>query len=1039
MPIESLLQRAAARTGWSLVIVLVLFSLPCPGAANTSHPQHTINISFDTQQGSMTGTSRIELPPGIPLTLFNGHLEISGAVLEGAGRTPQTVVPSAGNSITLAAAGVRRTLYVSWSLRLPEHGGGDNLISPDGITLAGHWHPVPDIDMLYRLEAQLPDTFTGITEGEIPVYRRDRDGNRYLTAGFDHPVRSIHFAAGPYTVKYREIDGVTLAAFFFPEDLALADDYLEKAAGYISRYQELIGPYPYANYSIVENRLPTGYGMPTFTLLGQAVVRLPFIKDTSLGHEVLHSWFGNSVHIQESGGNWVEGLTTYLSDHLYASDKGEGAAYRKNQLLRYASYVHGDNDMTLQQFTNASDSQPMARKVRAVGYDKGSMVFHMLRRRLGDEQFFAGLRHFYRQMKFKRASWDDIEDSFTAVGGEDLGRFFDQWLTRPDIPQLDAGGIDVSQIEGQSTVTFTIQQRTEEPFELDLPVTVKTRTGEYAETVRISDRQQEVKITVAQLPLEMYIDWEYDLMRHLRMPEIPPIWSFYLGAGDRTVVLPPEAGENPYEPLRELLERQGGKVVAPDELTTADLASGSYLFLGPAPQSLGLFAEPAHPAAGFTLDVRKNPMAPDQVIVLTTSSSTGQTAAAARKLRHYGKYSYLHFDNGMAEEKRVEPSSQGMKAELFTEPVGIQVREMPTFDEIIRTLADNRVVYVGEMHDDMASHILQLRIIQALHQMDPELAIGMEMFPRSSQEALDAYISGSIETEEEFLKESGYFDVWGFDYRLYREIIGYARRHQIPIIGLNIDKSIVSKVFKEGGLSGLDEEELLAVPSERKVDVPGYRQRLLQAFAGHNPAGSSREKFAGFIQAQSIWDETMAENIVRYLKENPGGKMVVIAGNGHVYKDSAIPPRVERRLDVPQKGVSSVRHGATGLETGYRIDYLIFTRSLELEPAPKLGVVLEVKEPESEEAEGRVRIRQISPHGKAGESGLREGDVILAIDGNPVHDINDLKIGLLDKQAGDVASLRVLRERSLLPDRELELDVELSLPMGSMGQPPTHP
>ena len=1029
------LRRAAA----PVLLFLFLFCALHPAVAATAQenplPEYTINISFDPQQGALTGSARIDLPAVTPLSLFGGDLEFSGVLLDIPGATPKIIEPSAGNTITLAAADTPRTLYMSWQLSVPQYRGGDNLITPEGITLAGLWHPLPDRDMLYRLEALLPDDFTGISEGKSQILSRGKSHNRYLSASFDHPLRSINFIAGPYRTKSIQVDGITLSAYFFEEDFGLADDYLTKAAAYLTRYQTMIGPYPYDRYSIVENRLPTGYGMPTFTLLGQAVVRLPFITDTSLGHEILHSWFGNSVRLAESGGNWVEGLTTYLADQLYAADLGEGADYRKNQLLRYASYVHDGNQMTLREFSYAGDAQPMARKVRAIGYDKGSMVFHMLHRRLGDEQFFTGLRQFYREMQYKRASWEDIRESFARISGQDLAPFFSQWLTRADIPVLSIDDIDVSQIEGRSEVTFTVRQLTAEPYELELPITLSTRSGKHTETVRISGAREEARLTVDELPLEMVIDQDYDLMREMGPSEKPAIWSFFMGASNRTVVLPAAEDEAVYAPLREMLEEDGSTMISAENLTTDDLLTGSFLFLGPAPQSLGLFAAPDHPADGFTLEVRNNPLAPREVIVLVSSSAAQETAAAARKLSHYGKYSFLHFAGGRALEKRIQPSSQGFIIDLFSDPVAIEVQQIRTFDQIMDKLADSRVIYVGETHTDMGSHILQLRIIQALFRQNPELAIGMEMFPRSSQQALDDYINGAID-EKEFLKKSEYFEAWGFDYRLYREIIGYARMHAIPIIGLNIDKAIVSQVFKTGDTEQLTADQVQEIPVERRLDMPGYRARLLQAFSAHG-MNDAAKKTAGFIQAQAIWDESMAESIAGYLSSNPGKKMVVIAGNGHIYKDSGIPPRVKRRLDIPQSVVSSMNAGITGLETGYRIDYLVYTRSLELSPLPMLGLVLDIAEPEDENGHSHVRVKQISPHSKAGQAGLKENDIILAINDMAVHKISDLKIGLLDKKPGDMVQLSVLRERPLLPDQELELSIELTSP--PMAKPINHP
>ncbi|MCP4669216.1 MAG: M1 family metallopeptidase, partial [Deltaproteobacteria bacterium] len=169
----------------------------------------------------------------------------------------------------------------------------DNLINPRGIALTDAWHPIPEKEMLFKLTAGIPAEFEAVSEADAITAAPSPEGKR-VTFRFDHPLRTIHFAAGPY-VKNRVsfAPGKDLFTYFFPEDQGLADAYLAKAYHYLNRYETLLGPYPFRRFSVVENRLPTGFAVPTFTLLGQAVVRLPFIKDTSLGHEVLHAWFGN--------------------------------------------------------------------------------------------------------------------------------------------------------------------------------------------------------------------------------------------------------------------------------------------------------------------------------------------------------------------------------------------------------------------------------------------------------------------------------------------------------------------------------------------------------------------------------------------------------------------------------------------------------------------------------------------------------------------------------------------------------------------------
>jgi len=201
-------------------------------------PKHSISITFNIQEKLLIGTSRITLPPDTPLTLSFGPLNITGAVLERNKAPQRNLLPANDNMINLPASGEARTVYVSWNLLATRPYATGNLISESGITLAGFWHPLPSVDMLYTLEAELPDNFTGISEGESVTYSKEKSGKHRLITTFIHPIRSIHLAAGPYTVKSRTLENnIELAAFFFDEDKELTDEYLDEAASYLSRYK----------------------------------------------------------------------------------------------------------------------------------------------------------------------------------------------------------------------------------------------------------------------------------------------------------------------------------------------------------------------------------------------------------------------------------------------------------------------------------------------------------------------------------------------------------------------------------------------------------------------------------------------------------------------------------------------------------------------------------------------------------------------------------------------------------------------------------
>jgi uncharacterized iron-regulated protein len=1026
-----------------LFILLLLFTCitlsPAPVLADPAAiPSQEITISFDLEQGSMQGQSRLTLPPNQSLQLYFGDLE-NIRITAMAGDSKKQLTPD-NKTLTLPAVGQQQIIRISWRIH-PKDGGyrSGNLIQKKGITLTGLWHPLTGQDMLFSLTAVLPPGFSGIT-GADKLISNGRGKNRQIQAAYPHPRQSINFAAGPYVIKSRKAGKTKVYTYFFKEDAGLAADYLDRAVAYIQRYEKLLGAFPFQRYSIVENRLPTGYGMPAFTLLGQAVIRLPFIKESSLGHEILHSWFGNAVQLDKTG-NWCEGLTSYLADQTYAEEQGKGVAYRKNQLLRYQAYVHKDNITALIDFQNGGDSQPMAQKMRVIGYNKAAMLFHSLRLETGDATFFAALKTISSEYRFKKIGWTDIETVFSKAAGRDLHLFFGQWLLRRDIPAFSAERISVDQQKGSSLLSFHIVQENEAPYRLQIPLIIQTRNGEKKETVQVDSLDQEVSVTVDSLPTELILDPEYTLMRQLLPEEKYPAWSQLLGAGQKTVVLPQKEEMEKYMPLVADLERMGCRLSTAAELKNSELLAGSFVFLGSSAHTSGLFANAFghYPEKGFTLEVRKNPLNPEQVMVLVSSSSTDETSRAVRKLSHYGRYSYLSFKKGIIQEKRIQPSENGIKLELIVPPAGIPVQQVQDFSAIVDDILQSRVIYVGEMHTDYGSHLLQLQVIQAMFEKisasgnRQKLAIGMEMFPRSAQQALDDYINGAIDQEAEFLKRSQYFKVWGYDYRFYREIIGYARAHAIPLVGLNLEKKIVSTVFKKGDTDELTGEQLDQVAAERDLQLPGYRKRLQAVHSMHGKAGSQKG-FAGFLQAQSFWDETMAESITGYLRQHPDTVMVVIAGTGHVYRDNAIPPRVERRMKVRQSVLIGENSMNRGMETGKRADYLMFTESINLPPAGKIGVVLQEKE-DKDTGTDTVHIIRLSPHGKAGKAGLKKGDIILSIDDFPVTSVADLKAVLMNRAPGETVSLNIRRAQQTMTIR-----VELSnMAKAGMKMPPGHP
>ncbi|MEO8024946.1 MAG: ChaN family lipoprotein [Bryobacteraceae bacterium] len=334
-----------------------------------------------------------------------------------------------------------------------------------------------------------------------------------------------------------------------------------------------------------------------------------------------------------------------------------------------------------------------------------------------------------------------------------------------------------------------------------------------------------------------------------------------------------------------------------------------------------------------------------------------------------------------------------------------------SIQKLAAQLATKRVVFVGEMHDRYDHHLNQLEIIRQLHQIDRNLAIGVEFFQQPFQAQVDDYIAGRT-SEHEFLRATQYFQNWGYDYRLYAPIFRFARDQRIPVRALNVPKALASAVAKVG-ISGLSEQQRAYLPKEIGPTDEAYKNRLRKAFEAHGPAKPGA--FDHFVEAQTVWDEGMAESAAAYLNANAGRRMVILAGSGHVAFGLGIAGRLERRTKATYALVLS---GGDELEP-HMADYLLLTIKKNLPPAGVLGVSLEDKD-------GECRIRSLSPGGPAEKAGLKKGDAITDLGGQAVKVVADTRLILWDKKPGERIHLSVRRKRSFGRVSSFGVDIELT-------------
>ena len=534
-------------------------------------------------------------------------------------------------------------------------------ISSRGVWLddVSAWYPLTgDPIRSARLTVETPPGWEALAVGG-----RTQQGNTVVWQT-RRPLQALYLNAGPFHRHERQLGKVTLAVWLLHDDPALADHYLTLLGDYLRHYQALIGPYPYAQFTVIENRWPTGLGMPGFTLLGGQILRLPFIPYTSLPHELLHNWWGNGVWVDHERGNWSEGLTSYLADHWMQERRGKGARYRLRALQRYSNHAAQGRDLPLRAFISRHDDAS-----RSVGYSKSLMLFHMTRRLMGDAAFEAGLHRLWKRHRFERIGF---ESALRALVGDSLGPLtrLQPWLTRKDAPRLQLGETQVRPQDEGFRLSLVLTQDTDPPFDLDVPVAVHLTDGRILrQTLRLTGHERRFELHLPSRPQRLQVDPDYDVLRRLDPREQPPALNLLFG-GPTWLVLPSDAPTAVHAAWRRLAEtwrkRYPGLQVIDDRDADDLPATAHRLLLGwdnhlLDPHQLsdsryhldkdGLKTEgrywPRHSFAVVCVNIDTQGIGRGFI-----GAGTPKTIdALARKLPHYGSYGVLVFTHGSARNR----------------------------------------------------------------------------------------------------------------------------------------------------------------------------------------------------------------------------------------------------------------------------------------------------------------------------------------------------------------------------------------------------
>jgi aminopeptidase N len=556
------------------------------------------------------------------------------------------------------------------------------------------WYPdVIGSFSTYRVTAQIPRGWTVVASGRKEG-ETTSEGKTASTWMVQNRSEAFTLVANKFVTTSREWKSPTgqrveLQTHFLPDNVGLADEYLDATARYLDAYVRILGAYPFDKFAVVENFFASGLGLPSFTLLGSGSIRRHYVQPYALGHEIVHSWIGNSVFNRDDHGNWVEGMTTYLSNyywHELVRDVPQAFEQRRMMLDGYNLYVRPETDYAVSRFLRKHDE-----KDNAIGYQKSAFVFHLLRQEIGDDPFWRGLKTFVSSYRNRPADWRSIEEVFSQESGQDLRWFFEQWVEQPGAPCVSLHDVHARRVKGEDgreTWKLTVQiEQTGKPFRMAIPIRIVMEESTEIKSITLSLSQMSVaEFVLPDQPLRVELDPNLMTFRRLTRRQLPPMLNGYVTDQQRTVA---RAFSDPTSPLQQVMSRIADHELTGSRRTTVVSLKenslphdGSILVLAGGDQrqavqsvvqeSCGdriVLGERDFMIDGQAYDGPKMAVlfschranVPGSVITVLYGVTSGAVEKISRFLFYYGWHSYVIFQDGAVTKREVWQGSPDVK------------------------------------------------------------------------------------------------------------------------------------------------------------------------------------------------------------------------------------------------------------------------------------------------------------------------------------------------------------------------------------------
>ena len=354
------------------------------------------------------------------------------------------------------------------------------------------------------------------------VPQGDGSAPRRFEWSITQPVSTYNMVIGAADFRIQTVgrpclsDGrcIEVSTWLFPESAAQASPSFRRAGAMVEYFSQLIAPFPFDKLAHVQSSTKFG-GMENATAIFYDERTLAGGRNIEPGvaHETAHQWFGDAATEAAWPHVWLsEGLATYFGAMFFEHADGEAAFHDMMEQNRRQVVASKVNDRPVVDDTQ----QDLFQLLNTNTYQKAAWVLHMLRGRLGDDQFFDGIRRYYRSHEHGTGLTIDLQQAMEAASGTKLDGFFTQWLFRPGYPRLHAASQWNPQQRTATVVVEQVQPEKWPTFRMPLTIELVTPAGRVRRQVEVDERRERYTFTLDSAPTRVVLDPEGWLLKEVQ-------------------------------------------------------------------------------------------------------------------------------------------------------------------------------------------------------------------------------------------------------------------------------------------------------------------------------------------------------------------------------------------------------------------------------------------------------------------------------------------------------------------------------------------